>query len=162
MNILNFLLKIGEDILTKPNSTASQITQYALRNPQAVRDSVNLIGEAYKGLAKITVSYLSKSSLPFQITEHYLQWERSSSTNQKQIDKELFKQMGADINQKFRSGDFTTANIGLNNFAYRDSNQTFVGVMYDDEVKYVEEVTYDSIEPSFDRELNEKGFLLLN
>ena len=162
MNLFNFLLKIGEDILTKPNSTASQITQYALRNPQVVRDGVNLIGEAYKGLAKITVSYLSKNSLPFQVTEHYLQWNRNKSANQKQKEKELFEQMGANISQKFRSGDFATVNIGLCEFAYRENNQTFAGIIENGEIKYAEEVAYHSIEPNFDRELNEKRFLLLN
>lgn len=61
MSLLNFLVKIGTDILTKPNSNAAQVTQYILRNPQVVRDGAELVGNLFKGLATVTFVFLEKN-----------------------------------------------------------------------------------------------------
>lgn len=44
MNLFSLLLKIGDDILNKPNSTAAQITNFALKNPDLVKQGANFIG----------------------------------------------------------------------------------------------------------------------
>ena len=62
-----------------------------------------------------------------------------------------------------RIKDETPLDFGLErDFAYRSKeNETVIGVYKDSRVVYAENVTYNSIEPEFDRELNRKQLVLL-
>ena len=161
MNLLNILVKIGTDILTKPNSNAAQVTQYILRNPQVVRDGAELVGNLFKGLATITFVFFSKTNAKKAVRTDYDNWKKSPYSNHKNQQKESFSKMSSFVRSRIK--DETPLDFGLEkDFAYRSKeNETVVGVYKDNKVVYAENVTYNSIEPEFDRELNRKQLVLL-
>ena len=161
MNLLNILVKIGTDILTKPNSNAAQVTQYILRNPQVVRDGAELVGNLFKGLATITFVFFSKTNAKKAVRTDYDNWNKSPDSHHKNQQKESFSKMSSFVRSRIK--DETPLDFGLEkDFAYRSKeNETVVGVYKDNKVVYAENVTYNSIEPEFDRELNRKQLVLL-
>jgi hypothetical protein len=161
MSLLNLLVKIGTDILTKPNSNAAQVTQYILRNPQVVRDGAELVGNLFKGLATVTFVFFSKTNAKKAVRTNYDNWNKSPDSHHKNLQKESFSKMSSFVRSRIK--DETPLDFGLErDFAYRNKeNETVIGVYKDNRVVYAENVTYNSIEPEFDRELNRKQLVLL-
>lgn len=161
MSLLNLLVKIGTDILTKPNSNAAQVTQYILRNPQVVRDGAELVGNLFKGLATVTFVFFSKTNAKKAVRTNYDNWNKSPDSHHKNLQKESFSKMSSFVRSRIK--DETPLDFGLErDFAYRSKeNETVIGVYKDSRVVYAENVTYNSIEPEFDRELNRKQLVLL-
>lgn len=161
MSLLNLLVKIGTDILTKPNSNAAQVTQYILRNPQVVRDGAELVGNLFKGLATVTFVFFSKTNAKKAVRTNYDNWNKSPDSHHKNLQKESFSKMSSFVRSRIK--DETPLDFGLErDFAYRSTeNETVIGVYKDNRVVYAENVTYNSIEPEFDRELNRKQLVLL-
>ena len=161
MSLLNLLVKIGRDILTKPNSNAAQVTQYILRNPQVVRDGAELVGNLFKGLATVTFVFFSKTNAKKAVRTNYDNWNKSPDSHHKNLQKESFSKMSSFVRSRIK--DETPLDFGLErDFAYRSKeNETVIGVYKDNRVVYAENVTYNSSEPEFDRELNRKQLVLL-
>ena len=161
MSLLNLLVKIGTDILTKPNSNAAQVTQYILRNPQVVRDGAELVGNLFKGQATVTFVSFSKTNAKKAVRTNYDNWNKSPDSHHKNLQKESFSKMSSFVRSRIK--DETPLDFGLErDFAYRSKeNETVIGVYKDNRVVYAENVTYNSIEPEFDRELNRKQLVLL-
>jgi hypothetical protein len=168
MSLLNLLVKIGTDILTKPNSNTAQVTQYILRNPQVVRDGAELVGNLFKGLATVTFVFFSKTNAKKAVRTNYDNWNKSPDSHHKNLQKESFSKMSSFVRSRIK--DETPLDFGLErdfayrsrDFAYRSKeNETVIGVYKDNRVVYAENVTYNSIEPEFDRELNRKQLVLL-
>ena len=161
MSLLNLLVKIGTDILTKPNSNAAQVTQYILRNPQVVRDGAELVGNLFKGLATVTFVFFSKTNAKKAVRTNYDNWNKSPDSHHKNLQKESFSKMSSFVRSRIK--DETPLDFGLEtDFAYSSKeNETVIGVYKDNRVVYAENVTYNSIEPEFDRELNRKQLVLL-
>jgi hypothetical protein len=161
MSLLNLLVKIGTDILTKPNSNAAQVTQYILRNPQVVQDGAELVGNLFKGLATVTFVFFSKTNAKKAVRTNYDNWNKSPDSHHKNLQKESFSKMSSFVRSRIK--DETPLDFGLErDFAYRSKeNETVIGVYKDNRVVYAENVTFNSIEPKFDRELNRKQLVLL-
>lgn len=161
MSLLNLLVKIGTDILTKPNSNAAQVTQYILRNPQVVQDGAELVGNLFKGLATVTFVFFSKTNAKKAVRTNYDNWNKSPDSHHKNLQKESFSKMSSFVRSRIK--DETPLDFGLErDFAYRSKeNETVIGVYKDNRVVYAESVTFNSIEPEFDRELNRKQLVLL-
>ena len=161
MSLLNLLVKIGTDILTKPNSNAAQVTQYILRNPQVVQDGAELVGNLFKGLATVTFVFFSKTNAKKAVRTNYDNWNKSPDSHHKNLQKESFSKMSSFVRSRIK--DETPLDFGLErDFAYRSKeNETVIGVYKDNRVVYAENVTFNSIEPEFDRELNRKQLVLL-
>jgi hypothetical protein len=161
MSLLNLLVKIGTDILTKPNSNAAQVTRYILRNPQVVRDGAELVENLFKGLATVTFVFFSKTNAKKAVRTNYDNWNKSPDSHHKNQQKKSFSKMSSFVRSRIK--DETPLDFGLErDFAYRSKeNETVIGVYKDNRVVYAENVTYNSIEPEFDRELNRKQLVLL-
>jgi hypothetical protein len=151
MSLLNLLVKIGTDILTKPNSNAAQVTQYILKNPEVVRDGAELIGEAYKGLVSIWVQNLNRNSAKITAQKCYNDRNQRFSADQKRAFSNLAK-------QHLKNG--THSSMGL--FACEEEGNVYVGAEQNGNVLNARKINYNTIDPSFKRELYQKKVLKLN
>ena len=150
MSLLNILVKIGTDILTKPNSNAAQVTQYILRNPQVVRDGAELIGDAYKGLVSIFVQNLNRNSAKIAAEKCYNNRNQPLSAEQKRALSHFAK-------EHFKNG--THSSMGL--FACEEEGRIYVGAQQNGNVLNAGKVNYNTIDPSFKRELHQEKILIL-
>ena len=160
MNLFSLLLKIGDDILHKPNSTAAQITNFALKNPDLVKQGANFIGNVV-GLTFMPFIFFSKVIVDREIRTNYNNWKKSPNTSEKIRQKEAFKKMTSSyIGSRIKKE--IPIDIGLERgFISRDNpNETIIGVFENGEIRYAEKASYDSIDPELDRELNKKKLVL--
>ena len=160
MSLFSLLLKIGDDILNKPNSTAAQITNFALKNPDLVKQGANFIGNVV-GLTFMPFIFFSKVIVDRGIRTNYNNWKKSPNTSEKIRQKEAFKKMTSSyIGSRIKKE--IPIDIGLERgFISRDNpNETIIGVFENGEIRYAEKASYDSIDPELDRELNKKKLVL--
>lgn len=156
MSLLNLLVKIGSDILTKPNSDAALITKQIIR---VYGD--DLKEGLLKGLSSISFVFFNRANAKRAVKADYDNWNKSPDSHHKSQQKQIFREFNSFIGSRIK--DETPLDFGLErDFAYRNKeNETVIGVYKDNRVVYAENVTYNSIEPEFDRELNRKQLVLL-
>lgn len=164
MNLLNLLFKIGEDILTKPDSTASKVTQYILNNPETIKQTAEFVGGAFVALTSITIPFFNRINGKKKIKESYDKWKQTPNSTDKQKQEEYFKNViSKTITEKLKiSSSYTSLNIGLEQeFAERNGKDIIIGIFKDGEVCYAEKVNYNSIDPELDRELSKDKLVFL-
>ena len=160
MSLFNLLLKIGNDILNKPNSTAAQITNFALKNPNLVKQGENLIGDIFKELTFISFIFFNKINADRQIRTDYNVWKKTPNTSEKARQKKVFKEMSSFIGSRIKKE--MPLDVGLERgFISRENpNETIVGIYGNGGIQYAEKVSYNTIDPELDKDLNRNKLVL--
>jgi hypothetical protein len=155
MSLFNFILKLGSDILTKPDSTAAQATKFMINNRELVKS-------AFDEIFTVTLSLFNRQEAKRKVRQDYNNWKSSPNTIEKQKQKKFFDKINHFVHDKIM--DAPQFDYGLErdyDFAMRQGNRDFIGVADKHNLKYLEEVEHGFIEPTFDRELDKDELVLL-
>lgn len=152
MSLLNLLVKIGTDIFTKPDSNAAQVTQYVLKNPQLMKEGAKLVTEAYKGLLSIMISNLNRNSARNAAQNSY----NTRITPISQQEKQAFSHLAR---ESFKNNSFSSLKVDF--FACREGSQTYIGTHRGGNLLDIKKANYNTIDSTFDKELNQKELLTL-
>ena len=161
MNLFNLLLKTGDDILNKPNSTAAQVANFAVKNPELVKQGANLIGDMFKSLTFISFTFFNRTNADREIRTDYNNWKRTPNTSEKAKQKKVFKGMSSFIGSRIKNETFMDIGLERGFISRENPNETILGVFGNGEVHYAEKVSYNSIDPELDRELNKNKLVLI-